>query len=391
MRLFLRITLAISALVSGFGVYAFFNTLGAVALIWPLVEARMLSDPFVGVTTDGEVKPNLFAIAPTGVDTAPLRNAADAFLDGPKDAQRSKIMFPVDDDEWRKWANIHLSPRQGVSLMEMTDAQKTLAFNLMRAGLSARGFKTSRDIMRLEGHLANLMDDHVQYGEERYWFTLMGEPSATEPWGWQLEGHHLIVNFFVLGDQVVMTPTFMGSEPPFAHEGEYAGTVILEQETEMALDFVNLLDDAQRSAAILSPEKKANNNYGELFSDNEIVPVEGLRLRDLDPAQRDAAVALIELYVNNMTAHHAAVRMVEVLAHWEDTFFAWVGPTDEDAVFYYRIQSPVIMIEFDHQTPIALDGPNLPSRNHIHTVVRTPNGNDYGKDLLRQHLAQHAH
>lgn len=33
----------------------------------------------------------------------------------------------------------------------------------------------------------------------------------------------------------------------------------------------------------------------------------------------------------------------------------------------------------------------IPTRDHIHVVVRTPNGNDYGKDLLRQHLLQHAH
>jgi hypothetical protein len=48
----------------------------------------------------------------------------------------------------------------------------------------------------------------------------------------------------------------------------------------------------------------------------------------------------------------------------------------------------VILIEFDHQRGIAFDN-DLPSRNHIHTVVRTPNGNDYGKDLLRQHYEQH--
>ena len=32
-----------------------------------------------------------------------------------------------------------------------------------------------------------------------------------------------------------------------------------------------------------------------------------------------------------------------------------------------------------------------PSRQHIHTVVRTPNGNDYGMDLLRQHRQQVDH
>jgi hypothetical protein len=54
----------------------------------------------------------------------------------------------------------------------------------------------------------------------------------------------------------------------------------------------------------------------------------------------------------------------------------------------------VILIEFDHQQPANLrqpGGSNLPQRQHIHVVVRTPNGNDYGKDLLRQHLAIHRH
>jgi hypothetical protein len=66
----------------------------------------------------------------------------------------------------------------------------------------------------------------------------------------------------------------------------------------------------------------------------------------------------------------------------------------EDAVFYYRIHSPVILIEFDHQLPVGtakLNPENKPTRDHIHVVIRTPNGNDYGKDLLRQHLEQHSH
>jgi hypothetical protein len=67
-----------------------------------------------------------------------------------------------------------------------------------------------------------------------------------------------------------------------------------------------------------------------------------------------------------------------------------MGGTDEDGVFYYRIHSPVILIEFDHQRGIAFDN-DTPSRHHIHTVVRTPNGNDYGRDLLRQHHARFDH
>ncbi len=48
----------------------------------------------------------------------------------------------------------------------------------------------------------------------------------------------------------------------------------------------------------------------------------------------------------------------------------------------------MVLIEFDHLNGIAFDNEE-PSRNHIHPVMRTPNGNDYGKDLLRQHYARH--
>ena len=93
---------------------------------------------------------------------------------------------------------------------------------------------------------------------------------------------------------------------------------------------------------------------------------------------------LAGLYVNDMAEGHARVRMDEVRQHLDRTWFAWIGKTEPGSVFYYRIHSPVILIEFDHQGGVAFDNKS-PSRNHIHTIVRTPNGNDYGKDLLRQH------
>jgi hypothetical protein len=95
-----------------------------------------------------------------------------------------------------------------------------------------------------------------------------------------------------------------------------------------------------------------------------------------------------------MKEGHARVRMDDVKKHLGETYFAWVGGTEPDSVFYYRIHSPVILIEFDHQLPAGLrqlNDPKKPNREHIHAVVRTPNGNDYGKDLLRQHYRQHPH
>ena len=379
------------AVLVGLMVLAVWNPVAASRVLWPVVENVMLREPFLGVTADGEIEPDLFPIEATGVSTEPLRDAAVAFLASLTPAQRDRTLFPVDDSEWRRWANIHISTRQGVGLLEMDAAQTAAAFGLMEATLSTRGFETSRNIMRLEGYLADLMDDHNEYGEHRYWFTVMGEPSESQPWGWQLDGHHLIVNCFVLGDQVVLTPTFMGSEPPRAARGRFAGTAILEEELAVGLALINALDDEQRAVAIIDSDKTGNDNRGELFQDNAVVPYEGLRLGELDDAQQALALRLIGLYTGNLRAGHAEVRLAEVLRHWDDTYFAWVGDTGPDAVFYYRIHSPVILIEYDHQTPVALDGPDRPSRSHVHTVVRTPNGNDYGKDLLRQHLLEHPH
>lgn len=370
---------------------AVWNPVAASRVLWPMVENVMLREPFLGVTADGETEPDLFPIEATGVSTEPIRDAAVAFLESLTPEQRGRTLFPVDDPEWRRWANIHISTRQGVGLLEMDAAQTAAAFGLMAATLSARGFETSRNIMRLEGYLADLMDNHDEYGERRYWFTVMGEPSESQPWGWQLDGHHLIVNCFVLGDQVVLTPTFMGSEPPRAAMGRFAGTAILEEELAAGLALINALDDEQRAVAIIDPDKTGNDNRGELFQDNAVVPYEGLRLGELDDARRELALRLIGLYAGNLRAGHAEVRLSEIVRRWDDTYFAWVGDTGPDAVFYYRIHSPVVLIEYDHQTPVALDGPDRPSRSHVHTVVRTPNGNDYGKDLLRQHLLEHPH
>ena len=151
----------------------------------------------------------------------------------------------------------------------------------------------------------------------------------------------------------------------------------------------------QRQQAIIQVSKSGNNNLTEAFKDNVVLDYAGLPASTLSPAQREQLARLIQLFVDNMKEGHARVRMDEVRRHLPATHFAWVGATSADAVFYYRIHSPVILIEFDHQRPANLrhlaKDPAQPTREHIHVVVRTPNGNDYGKDLLRQHYAAHKH
>ena len=358
-------------------------------------EAAALAEPFRGITADGTVETGLFRIQSTGVTTEPLRQAAAAFLAALTPEQRAKTKFPVDDIEWRKWMNVHRYARQGVSFQEMNEAQRAAAFGLLRASLSAKGLKLSQDIMKLNHTLGELNNNFTEYGEWLYHITVMGEPSADQPWGWQVDGHHLIINYFVLRDQVVMSPAFYGSEPVIARAGKYRGVTILQEEQNRGLAMLRSLDAAQRQKAVLDASKPGNNNHAEGFKDNAVVPYAGVRASELTAAQQQELLLLVEIYVGNMDDGHAKVKMEEVRAHLAETRFAWIGGSADDSVYYYRIHSPVIMIEFDHQRPAntrhLVADPQLPIRDHIHVVVRTPNGNDYGKDLLRQHLAQHAH
>jgi hypothetical protein len=358
-------------------------------------EAKGLTEPFRGITTNGSVLPKLYEIAPTGISTEPVRNAALKFVESLTSVQLTRAMYPVDDIKWRKWMNQHFYDRQGVSFQEMSEVQRDLAFGLMRSSLSSSGFELTRNVMRLNETLAELSDDHEFLGEWLYFITIMGKPSATEPWGWQLDGHHAIINYFVLGDQVVMTPHFFGSEPVKATSGKYKGVEILQKEQNDGLEMLQGLPDAARRKAVLSFSKTGNNNLTEAFKDNVVLDYAGVRGADLESAARKRLTDLMYLYVSNMPEGHARVKMNEVQRHIDNTWFAWIGESQADSVFYYRVQSPVILIEFDHQRPanlrkFAADA-NKPTQQHVHCVVRTPNGNDYGKDLLRQHYLAHPH
>ena len=358
-------------------------------------EKKGLAEPYKGITTDGTAMPGLFEIRATGISTEPVRKAAEALLAALTPDERAKSTFMLDDPEWRKWMNQHFYVRQGVSFEQMNAKQRELAFHLLRAALSARGFKQTRDIMRLNETLAELTHDFDFLGEWKYHITVMGKPSAKEPWGWQLDGHHAIINYFVLGDQVVMTPFFAGSEPVVAESGKYKGTAVLQDEQDRGLAMLRALDEPQRKKAVLNFSKTGNNNLTEAFKDNVQIAYAGVRGAELTPPQRKQLLELAALYIGNMDDGHAKVKMAEVRKHLDDTWFAWIGGGGEKSVYYYRIQSPVVLIEFDHQSPANLRqfaaDPRAPNRQHIHVVVRTPNGNDYGKDLLRQHYLLHPH
>jgi len=304
--------------------------------------------------------------------------------------QRAKTLFSVDTDQWRKWSNIHPTlMRHGTPLFEMTDAQRDCAFALLRESLSNEGFEEALNIMHLNETVIEMTARLSEYGEDLYWLSIMGAPSATEPWGWQWDGHHLIINYLVLGDQVVVTPTFLGAEPVHATIGKYAGLRAFKPDEDRGLALARTLSEAQRAKTVIAPET-SGEDFTTAFRDNLVLDYSGIRYDELSNTQHDLLLGLVEYHVGRMRAGHAQLKIEEVKQSLKETYFCWMGGMDDDSTFYYRVQSPVIIVEFDHQRGIAFREHTKPYKDHIHVIVRTPNGNDYGKDLLRQHY-QYGH
>ena len=344
----------------------------------------LIAQDYKGVTTDGTLVTGLFPIEKTGLSTDGIINAADAFLASLSQDQRDSTIFPVDSDAWRRWSNIHpFLMRNGTCLDGISPGQRELALGVLKESLSPSGFELARNIMRLNESIREITGSDEELGEWLYWLSVLGRPSSDQPWGWQIDGHHLIVNCFNLGDQLVMTPMFMGSEPVAVEIGKYAGTRVFHTEEQQGLTLAQSLTSEQRRKLVIS-EDLPPDVFTTGFRDNFELRYEGIRYGELTGDQQSQLLDLIGTYVNRMRRDHAQVKLTEVKKHIGETYFAWIGDTEPESIFYYRVHSPVILIEFDHQGGIALESDG-PSRNHIHTVVRTPNGNDYGKDLLRQH------
>jgi len=351
---------------------------------------QSLADEFKGITPDGVIQPGLFPVRRTGVSLTPIERAARDFLATLDAAQQREVSFDIGSDAWRAWCNVHpFMTRHGLGLHVLSPAQREAALALVSSALSASGFETARNVMRLNEHALELTGLPDEYSEWYYWLSLFGTPSATEPWGWQFDGHHLIINCFVLGDQLVLTPLFMGSEPVLAQSGKYAGTRVFASEESAGLAVMRALDPAQRAKAIIDT-RMPGEVLAAAYNDNLRMPYAGIRYGDLGTAQQGVLRDLIGLYLHRVRPGHAQVRIEEAFAHLGDTHFSWIGAHDDHAPFYYRVHSPVVLIEFDHQPGIIYANDEA-TRDHIHTVVRTPNGNDYGKDLLRQHYARHDH
>jgi len=363
----------------------------------------LYAEPFKGITAKGEIEKGLFRLGDEGLDINSVARAGQALLRGLSDGERDKVRYPIDAPQWRDWYNPEWPMNaNGLRLDCASHRTRELVIELLRVSLGYDGFVKTNRCRSANLYLGELYDLRNIMNEWSYHFLLFGAPSETEPWGWSLYGHHLALNCFILGGQMVISPTFMGAEPTIVDRGPHDHFRLFEKEENGGLELMRSLNPALRDRAVIYPRMKDpampedrwhfadERQLGAAYRDNRIIPYEGVSAAEFSSTQQEHVVKIVDAFIEYLPDGPRAARIRQLESVLERTHFSWIGGYGDEDPFYYRIQSPVIMVEFDHHSGVWLTNPE-PAKYHIHTVVRTPNGNDYGKDLLRQHYEQLHH
>lgn len=370
----------------------------------PMIEAwaKLYPEPFIGITSDGHIRRDLFSLQDvsdtSAAPTASMVSAARHFLDSLDDSDVSLVTYPLDSHGWRTWANPEFTQfPTGLRLENLTPQSRARALDVVEASMSPDGYSLARDLMRVNAFLGAEVGLPQLMNEFSYQFAIYGEPSLSEPWGWNLYGHHVALNCLVVGGQMVLSPVFLGGEPSLIDEGPYAGTRLFEDRIGAARNLMVELPDDVRDRAIIyrqmvdptmPPGRIHSGDERHLagcFQDNRVIPYEGVQVSELGERALHYLRLLIRSFVSVLPEGASTRRINEIESHLDETWFSWIGgwgPTDP---FYFRIQSPVTILELDHHTGVFLSNTE-PAQFHIHTVMRTPNGNDYGRVLVEEKL-----
>jgi hypothetical protein len=322
------------------------------------------------------------AIARQRLATA-MADGANAFLASLTPEQRTKAAFQFGDAQRKEFYFVP-RPRFGIPLKELNEGQRKLAFDFLRTGLGADGYRKAASIIDLEPVLFELEGkDRIHPRDpELYYLSLFGTPSAKTPWGWRFEGHHLSLNVTVVrGELISTTPLFMGSNPAQIPRGPRQGFRALAEEEDEGRALIHLLEAEQRRVAIIDEKAPSDILTMNRPQVDPLVPV-GLTAAQMTPAQKAQLTRLIEVYLARMPDDVAAERRAKLEAAGLDPVsFAWAGGTEKGDYHYYRVQGPTFLIEYDDTQNNA---------NHIHSVWRDFTG-DFGVDLLQEHYRQEPH
>ncbi|WP_166867760.1 DUF3500 domain-containing protein [Salinibacterium sp. ZJ70] len=352
----------------------------------------LYAEPFVGITTDGVVRGDVWSLEPGGTADTALVEAAQRFLAELPAEARAKVLYPIDAPDWRGWSNPEfVFHRNGLRLEDLAEQDAQRVFDILRAAFSPEGYDRLIEAMELNGFLGELVDLPTVMNARSYWFSIFGEPSLAAPWGFQLFGHHAAINFVTVGGRDVVAPCFIGAEPALTD----TRPPIFDEREKLAIELAQSFAPEQRAKAVVfesvldpaMPEGRLHpadeRHVAGAFRDNRVVPYEGIPVSEFTDGQRALLRQIVEDFHLLLTGPQRAATMEEFEAHLDETWFSWYGATDGSQPIYFRVQSPVIIAELDNHAGVWLSN-TLPARFHVHSTLRLPNGNDYGKAYIQR-------
>ena len=322
------------------------------------------------------------AAADAAATTARIVTAAQAVVKTLDEGGRAKVQFPFDGPQKTRWSNLPtgIFERQGLRLGDLTPPQHAAVNELLRAALSADGYRKVTEIMRGDEMLRTPSGGNIPparggrgggrglvFGDAEYYLAFLGTPSATSPWMLQFGGHHLAINLTMAGSRATMAPSLPAAQPAtYTFEGREIRPLGKENDTAFAL--INALDEKQRGQAVIGA-RVADLVLGP-GQDGRVIQPEGLRASAMSAAQQEMLMALVREWAGMMSDAFAAPRLAEIRGNLPQTWFAWSGPITNGSAAYFRIQGPTLVIEYAPQG----------GTDHIHTIYRDPT-NDYGASI----------
>ena len=311
-----------------------------------------------------------------------LTIAMQNFRESLSSEQLGVASFSFEDEEFYSWSNLPVSisrDRGGIRFGELSTDQLAIFYEVLNAFLSDDGYtKVSLITKDVETHLSKIRPS--LWDPNAYHIALFGNPETDGSWGFQLDGHHLALNFLVQGDVVSIVPAFIGSEPATIN-----GIEVLEDERGNAFTLMNSLDASQREKAIQTGRRGLQVGAGNSsdpflnYDYSDFVGI-GLKASEMNDIQKENLRNLIKTYVYNLETEFADVWMADIDAGLDETYFVWIGGTTTEDPIYYRVFNPAIWIEFNNEGGIGggRGGGGGNNLDHIHSITRAPNGNDYG-------------
>ncbi len=318
-----------------------------------------------------------------------LTKKANIFLNSLSKELQAKARFSLENEE-RFNMNYVPIPRKGPTFHDFNAVQKAAAIDLLRSSLGNEGYRKTQEIMALEKVLRiieNDDNDTMPDGRPRrdplnYHFCIFGNPSPDTPWGWRFEGHHISLNFTSTEGKIsASTPTFFGTNPGIVTTTDQIGKEVLKEEARLGFQLINSMDAKQLKIALFSEEAPSDVQSRNQRKVTNLQPL-GISYTALNEHQKQLLHQLLDVYLATFEPDFETRFRAKIKKEgFEKLAFAWAGSMEAGAGHYYRIQNPVVLIEYDNTQNNA---------NHAHAVVRDLT-NDYGEDVLKKHYELHHH